>query len=78
MILLALSDFPRKGRSAIQLQSRETENNKNRGGSASGNPMLATPNPRSNCEGEDGCIRSAAVDAEKQENRGGQRGVSIG
>ena len=71
-----------KDMSANPLQPRGTENNENRGGSASGNPMLATPNPRSNCGGEDGSKRSncrgedfsikrAAVDAEKQVNRGG-------
>ena len=63
-------------------QEVSTENNENRGGSASGNPMLATPSPRSKCGGEDGskrsncggeypCIKKARVDAEKQVNRGG-------
>ena len=51
-------------------QEVSTENNENRGGSASGNPMLATPIPRSNCGGDKTCMKRATVDAEKQENGG--------
>ena len=44
-----------------------TENNENRGGSAPGNPMLATPNSSANCGGENNIIQSDSVDAEKNE-----------
>ena len=41
------------------------DNNEKRGGSAPGNPMLATPKPSSNCGGEVIYIQNLSVDAEK-------------
>ena len=52
------------------LEEMETNENENGCGPAPGNPMLATPNPSSNCGGAQSIIRSLSVDTEKNENGG--------